>query len=263
MSNPPPPTAPTDEPQRLQQLLTDLNLTGAAAKLDSLLIEAQENAYDYSHFLSLLLAAEAHARAQRKLTRTLKSSHLGPAKTLDEFDFSLRPKLAAPAVKELLHCRWIDQGRSVLCLGTSGVGKTHVAKALGHAACLHGYSVLYTTVAHLLDELQASRADHSYPRLFRTYTRVQLLICEELGYVPLDPSKADDLFRLVSARHPQRPMIVSANTGFENWARFFPTKAQAIATIDRLIDRATILRFTGKSFRKPQDILGAPLDEHD
>jgi len=263
MPNPTPQAAVADEAQRLQLLLTQLNLTAAASKLDPLLVEAQENAYSYSHFLSALLSAEAEGRLERKLTRTLKSSHLGPTKSLDEFDFSLRPKLTPPAVKELLDCRWIEQGRSILCVGRSGTGKTHLAKALGHAACLHGHSVLYTKAADLLDELHASRADHSYPRVFHRYTRVQLLICEELGYVPLDPAKAEYLFRLVSDRHPQRAMIVTANTGFENWGRFFPSKALAMATIDRLIDRATILRFTGKSCRKPQNILGDPLEEEE
>ena len=257
------PAAVPPQPERARQLLTELHLTVAARKLNELLAQAQDRSCSYSQFLTAVLHAESVGRFERKLARNLKRAHLGPTKSLDEFDFSVRPKLAAPAVKELLNGRWIDEGRSVLCVGRSGTGKTHVAKALGHAACMNGCSVLYTKTADLLDELHASLADHTYHKVFRRYARVQLLICEELGYLPLDPVKADYLFRLVSARHPERSMIVTANTGFENWGRFFPSKAQAIATIDRLIDQATILRFTGKSFRKPRDILGEALEEDD
>jgi DNA replication protein DnaC len=249
-------------PEALRDLLLALNLTVAAKELDSLLDEAQRNSQSYSQFLGALLHVESNGRFQRRLSRGIKRAHLGAVKTLEEFDFSVRSKLSAPAVKELLNCRWIQEGRSILCVGRSGTGKTHVAQALGQAACMKGFSVLYAKAADLLDELHAALADNTYRTVFRRYSQVQLLICEELGYLPLDPIKADYLFRLVSHRHPQRSMIVTANTGFENWGQFFPSKAQAIATIDRLIDRATILRFTGKSFRTPKDIHGDALDEN-
>jgi DNA replication protein DnaC len=248
-----------DDPERLRELLVELNLTGAAENLDALLRKAQQDAYSYSRFLTALLRVESQGRFQRKLSRALKRSHLGVCKSLDEFDFSIRRKLPAPAVKELLNCQWIDEGRCVLCVGRSGTGKTHVAKALGHAACMKGYSVLYMTTAQLLDELHASLADNTYRKVFRRYAGAQLLICDELGYLPLDRGKADYLFRLVSARHPERSMIVAANTGLDDWGAFFPSKAQGIATMDRLIDRATILRFTGKTCRKPKDIHGDAL----
>lgn len=124
---------------------------------------------------------------------------------------------------------------------------------------MKGHSVYYLRASDLLDELHASLADNTYGRVFRRYTQAELLIIEELGYLPLDRNKADHLFRLVSARHPGRSMLVTSNTGFENWNEFFPSKAQAIATIDRLIDRATILRFTGKTKRKPKEIHGGKL----
>lgn len=251
-----------EEPDHLTELLRELNLTVAAAKLQDLLAQAQEKGCSYSQFLASLLAAESAGRFERKLARSLKRSRLGSTRSLDEFDFSVRRKLSAAAVKELLNCRWVEEGRSILCVGRSGTGKTHVVKALGHAACLKGHSVLYTKAADLLDELHASLADHTYQKVFRRYIRVDVLIAEELGYLPLDRTKADYLFRLVSARHPHRSMVVTANTGFEDWGTFFPSKAQAIATVDRLIDRATILRFTGKSFRKPKDIHGDALDEN-
>lgn len=249
------------KPEDLPRLLEELNLTVASRKLSNLLGEAEERHPSYSEFLSRVLSVESAGRFERKLSRGLKRSHLGSTKSLDEFDFSLRRKLSEAAVRELLNCRWIEEGRSILCVGRPGTGKSHVAGALGHAALMKGYSVLSKVTADLLDELHASLADNTYRRLFRRFVRVDVLICEELGYLPLDRKRADHLFRLVSARHPNRSMIVTSNSAFEGWGKFFPSEAQAIATIDRLIDQATILRFTGKSMREPRDIHGDALEE--
>lgn len=247
----------------LGQLLADLNLTVVLQRIAELLRDAQERSQSYSEFLSVVLKTEAAGRFDRKLSRGLKRSLLGATKSLDEFDFSLRPKLSPAPVKELLNCQWVEDGRSILCVGRPGTGKTHIAKALGHAACTKGYSVVFVKTADLLDELHASLADKTYARVFRRYAKVDVLIADELGYLPLDRTKADYLFRLVSERHPERSMIVTANTGFKGWQRFFPSKAQAIATIDRLMDRATILRFTGKTMRDPKDVYGDALDDSD
>jgi DNA replication protein DnaC len=249
-----------DDPEELERLLLAMNLTVAVKKLPDLLREAQDRGQSYSEFLATLLAAEETGRFDRKLNRSLKRSHLVPAKSLDEFDFSIRPKLSPAAVRELLGCKWVEEGRSILCVGKCGTGKTHIVKALGHAACMKGYSVLYVTTADMLDHLHASLADNTFRRVFRRYARVDVLCADELGYLPLDRAKADYLFRLVSARHPTRSLVVAANTRLDDWGDFFPSKAQAIATIDRLIDRATILRFSGKGGRTPDQILGESLD---
>jgi len=244
----------------LESMLDQLNLTVAKSCVSDLLHEATSRGASYSDFLRQVLQVEIDGRFGRKLNRSLKRARLGSTKSLDEFDFSLRRKLSPAAVKELLDCKWIQDARNIICLGRPGTGKTHVTKALGYAACMQGFSVYYLTVAQLLDELHAALADETYQRVFRRYARVDLLIAEELGG-SLDQQKADYLYRLVSQRYENKAMIITANTGFESWSKFFPGKAQAIATIDRLVDRATILRFTGKSFRKPKDIYGAPLDE--
>ena len=247
--------------ETLVQILVDLNLTVVSQRIAELLRDAQEQSQSYSEFLLFVLKTEAAGRFDRKLSRGLKRSQLGATKSLDEFDFSLRPRLSPAPVKELLNCQWVEEGRSILCVGRPGTGKTHIAKALGHAACSKGYSVLFVNTADMLDELHASLADNTYARVFRRYAKVDVLIADELGYLPLERKKADYLFRLVSARHPERSMIVTANTGFKSWQRFFPSKAQAIATIDRLMDNATILRFTGKTMRDPKEIYGDALEE--
>jgi DNA replication protein DnaC len=123
------------EADKLKESLVDLNLTVAARRLDELIRKAQDANRSYSEFLASIVSTESTGRFERKLARSLKRSHLSSVKSLEEFDFSIRRKLSPAAVKELLNCRWIEEGRSVICVGRSGTGKTHIAKALGHAAC--------------------------------------------------------------------------------------------------------------------------------
>jgi len=248
------------ESERLQELLLNLNLTVAHRNIQELLSHALVRQVSYSQFLIDVLSQETDGRFEKKIARNLKRSGLGTVKSLEEFDFSVRRKLSAAAVKELLNCQWVEEGRSILCIGKSGTGKSHISKSLGFAACMKGYSVIFTDAATMLEELYASLADNTYQRVFRRYAGVGVLAIEDITYIPKDPVKTDHLFRLVNARHPRLPFIVTANAGFENWGKFFLNQAQAIATVDRLIDQATILRFTGKGFRKPRDIYGDALD---
>jgi DNA replication protein DnaC len=104
-------------------------------------------------------------------------------------------------------------------------------------------------------------ADGTYKKAFKRYSKLDVLYCDEFGYDPFDTTATKHLFRLVSARHENHSTLLAANTGFKNWKRFFPSEAQSVATVDRLIDRATILRFTGKSYRHPQEMIGAELED--
>lgn len=248
---------PTD---LLAGLLAELKLTAAAGLLPELLREATEEEHSYARFLYGLLQRELGTRMERRVQRGLKRSRLRDVYSIEKFDFSIRPKLAPAAVKQLLDCRFVTEGRPICCIGRPGTGKTMMAAILGHAACMKGHSVYYRNTTDLLDELHASLADNSFARTFKRYVTVDVLVLDEVGYVPLDQRKADYLFRLVSARHPLRSTIITTNTSFKHWGRFFPSEAQAMATADRLLDRATVLRFTGKSFRTPKEVLGADDD---
>ena len=253
-----PASSPTEE---LIQLAIDLDLTALAHSLPAVLESAEKQSPSFTDFSLQMLRAEVNARKTRRLERSLKRSHLGTVEGLDGFDFAARPELDPRVVKELMGCRFAQEHRNILCLGRAGLGKTRIAKAIAHAAVLAGYSVICVLAAEMIEELHASHADASYKRVFKRYEKPEVLLIDEFGYEPFTSEATNYLFRLVSARHRRGSIILTANTGFSKWRALFPSEAAAVATVDRLVDGATILRFTGKSFRQPRDIVGAALEE--
>jgi DNA replication protein DnaC len=254
----PPAPTPLDE---LTQLAIDLDLTALGAALPEILARAEQESLSFTDFALSLLRTEATARHTRRLERSLRRSHLGAVAGLDGFNFALRPQLEARVVKELCNGRFVEERRNVLCLGKPGLGKTRIAKALVHAACLAGHSTLCVTTAEMLEDLHAAHADGSFKRALRRYVKPAVLLCDEFGYEPFDARATTHLFRLVSARYGQGSIVLTANTGFTRWKTLFPSESQAVATVDRLVDRATILRFTGETSRGPKEVIGAPLDD--
>ncbi|RLB70121.1 MAG: hypothetical protein DRH04_04140 [Deltaproteobacteria bacterium] len=244
-----------DPLERLGYLAKELNLTSLSGEVFPRLIEeAREKGLSYSDFALNLLELEIRTREDRRLNRNLKRSRLGIGRDLlEDYDFSRRPKLKPQVVRELLNCRWVEEKRNVICVGRPGLGKTRILRALGRAACDMGFSVYYGITAEILEDLQASLADGTFKKVFRRYQKPDVLILDEFGYEPFAPKATSFLFRLVSLRHGSASTLLAANTGFAGWKAFFPSEAQAVATVDRLVDQATILHFTGKSFRRPRE----------
>ena len=172
-----PASNPTDE---LIQLAVDLDLTTLAQNLPALLEDAENDSPSFTDFGLKMFRAELTARKTRRLERSLKRSHLGLVEEgLEGYDFSARPKLDARVVKELLGCRFVAEHRNILCLGRAGLGKTRVAKAIAHAACLADYSVLCVLAADMIEELHASHADETFKRAFRRYVKPDILLVDK------------------------------------------------------------------------------------
>jgi DNA replication protein DnaC len=245
----------------VRTLLEQLNLTTAARRLGELLAQAEAAHPSYSEFLRQILDAEEGARWERKLQRRRRWSKLGPPVTLEGFDWAARPQLAPQVVKELLTCRFVEEHRNVILVGRPSTGKTTVAKALGHAACARALSVYYAPLADVLQALHAARADGTDRKVFRRVTGPDLLILDDAGFAELSRDAANELFRVVCARTRVRSTVIVTNLPFKQWAEFLPSPAQAVAIADRLVDDATILRFSGQPYRQPRDVHGAPLDD--
>lgn len=255
------PTRERKDPlETLRTVLLRVNLTTAARHLDDLLAQAEKKHPAYSDFLLGMLEVEEAARWERRVERRRRWSKLGPPVTLDGFDWAARPQLTPQVVKELLTCRFVEERRNVILVGRPSTGKTTVARAIGHAACSLGRSVYYGSTVETLQALRASRADGTYRKAFRRIATPDLLVLDDAGFGDVDRELADELFRLVCARHRQRSIVLATNLPFKQWGQFLPAPAQAVAIADRLVDDATILRFTGKPFRQPREIHGAPLD---
>lgn len=250
----------TRSPQaELIELALDLDLTALAQSFPDILARAESESLSFTEFSLALLRVESQARRDRSLNRILKRARLGAVQGLDGFDFALRPQLDARVVRGLCGGQFVDERRNVICVGPPGTGKTRTLKAIAHAACALGYTVLYIHFAEMLEGLQASRADGTFPRAFRRLVKPQLLVIDEWAYEPVDQQATKDLFRLVSHRHKTGSILLAANVGFKRWVQLFPGEAATVATVDRLVDDATILRFTGKGCRAPREIVGAPL----
>lgn len=253
-----------DPLEELRQLALGLDLVAIHERLPDLLKQAVEQQQSFSDFTLTLLRLEATRRDDRRLDRNLSRSGLKTAKEgLDDFDFSARPGLEARVVRELLNCHWLEPGRrhNIVCVGQTGRGKTRVLGACGRAALKAGYSVLRVLTAVMLEDLHAALADGTFCRALRRYTKVDVLILEEFGLAPFDLKATNHLFRVVSTRHEANaPILLAANTGFTSWKTFFPSEAQAVATVDRLIDKAVILRFAGRGWRDPAAVHGKELD---
>lgn len=245
----------------LARLAEDLDLTAIRDAYPKIVAAAEKETCSFTEFALRLLRAEVAERQGRSQARSLKRSHLGPELGLDGFDFSIRPGLDARVVRELLLCRFVGERRGLVFVGPSGTGKTHVLNAIGHAAVRLGYTVLTTSAAEAVESLAASLVDGTYKRTLRRYTKPEVLILDEFGVLGFDKNAARHIFRLVSERYQKSSTIVAANTGFKRWKTFFPSEAECVATVDRLVDKATILRFGGKPCRGPDATHGAPLPD--
>jgi len=240
----------SDAPQvLLQHHLKKLRLPTFQSEHAKLACQCAAEDKDHVQYLLRLCELELIERERRMIERRIKAAKVPAVKSLDSFDFKAIPSLNKALTMELARCEFVDRRENVIALGPSGTGKTHSALGLGLAACQKGLKVRFTTAAAMVHELIEAVDERRLQRLQKTLATQELLIIDELGFVPLSKTGAELLFEVISQRYERGSIIITSNLPFDEWTEVFGSERLTGAILDRLTHHVHILEMNGESFR--------------
>ena len=250
--------------QKATEGLRQLGLETACALLDSSCQQAAAQHWSYSHFLGYLLEGELRERQRRSLELNLHFARLPCQKRLTDFDFSCQPSLDRRLIDELATGRFLHEGRNLIFLGPPGVGKTHLAIALGLQILEQGHRVYFSSVVELARKLSVAMTQNRLGPAMKNYFAPKLMILDEVGYLPLDRLQASLLFQVICQRYEKHlPIILTSNKAFGDWGQIFAGDAiMASAALDRLLHRSTVINIRGDSYRLKEKRQAATQDLH-
>jgi DNA replication protein DnaC len=235
---------------RLERDLAELKLPEIARNYREVVDQAARNGTSILEVLATLIGMEQTARQQRALERRLREARLPKQKTLAEYDFNFPKRIPKSAILRLFDCDFIKRHGCGVLIGPTGTGKSHLLTALGYTACEHGYSVRHTRVVDMINYLTTAQINGLLGKTLKSYVRPNLLLLDELGYLPIDKRGADLLFQVVAARYESGSIVLSTNRPFREWGALFDVdNTLATALIDRLMHHGEAILIQGPSYR--------------
>lgn len=222
--------------------------------------QAAQEHWDHVQYLQRLLQGEFQQRRQRLIERRVKEARFPVLKTLEQFRWDWPKKINRLQIQNLFRLQFIQDQANVIFLGTVGLGKTHLATALGYAACLEGHSVLFANAINVINDLSAAQKNNLLKRQFKKYLAPRVLVLDEVGYLPIDQHGADLLFQVISQRYERGSIILTTNKAFKQWASIFNNDSTITsAVLDRLLHHAETILIEGSSFRMKDQTESSPV----
>jgi DNA replication protein DnaC len=239
----------------LDQHLSYLKLVYMSENYESLAKTAVQKQWTHINYLTELTTAEVNQKKDRATKRRISAARFPQIKTLEQFKWSWPQKINQLQVKNLFRLNFIDEKSNVIFLGAVGLGKTHLATALGYQACLKGYSVLFCSAVDAINNLAAAQSAGRLKQELRKYHKPALVILDELGYLPIDKTGADLLFQIISHRYEQGSLIITTNRAYKDWPEIFNNDSTLTAALlDRLLHHTETVIIQGRSYRMKETI---------
>jgi DNA replication protein DnaC len=239
---------------QIAAMLRTLCLTSIEEHYEEMSQEAARERVTYTEYLTRLLQQEIAARYERSVIRRTRAAKLPVVKTLEQFDWSWPHKINREMVMELFRLKFIEQARNAVFIGGVGLGKTHLALALAHSACMQNITTLFAPAVEIVNQLAAAQHARTLSKALNAYLKPQLLVIDELGYLPMDKCGADLIFQVISARCEKKSTVITTNTVYKKWAHIFNNDATLTSAIlDRLLHHCETIIIEGKSYRTQKE----------
>jgi DNA replication protein DnaC len=244
-----------EQEQRLQEQLQAMRLSYLHEQYAALAAEAAQKHWTHVDYLARLIDGESQTRHQRAVQRRIVAARFPTIKLLEDFQWSWPKKINRAQIQNLFRLAFVPDKVNVIFVGGVGIGKTHLASALGHAACLAGHSVRFTTAVDIINTLTAAQINHRLKTELKKLISPSVLVIDEVGYLPIDKTGADLLFQVISQRYEQGSIVLTTNQPYKSWPKLFNNDATLTsAVLDRLLHHAETIVLEGKSYRMKDQI---------